>query len=377
MATLHEFIREHTEEILADWERFARTLPMTELMDVAALRDHAKEMLGVIASDLETKQTSGEQHEKAQGKADAHAGGPPSTAAQEHGAARALSGFTMAAMLSELRALRASVIGLWTRQKRQFVAADMTDMTRFNEAIDQAIAESVTQYGEEIAQTKDRFLAILGHDLRNPLGAIIVSAGFMRELDELGEPHRHLIARIESSALRMNAMVSDLLDYTRTALGGEGIPIIRGAVDARRVVEDVAAEVAARYPRNMVTVQADGDLHGQWDAARLSQMLTNLLGNAVQHGTPETPITVRATGSAEAVAIAVHNDGPPIPSGDMAHIFSADWRASNGNKPADDGHLGLGLFIVHRIVDAHLGKIDVHSTRSDGTTFTVHLPRAA
>jgi signal transduction histidine kinase len=377
MATFPQFIREHLDEILAEWETFARTLPMTELMDVSALRDHAREMLRVIARDLETAQTSGQQHEKAQGRADAGVSGPPSTAAQQHGAARAMSGFTMAAMLSELRALRASVIRSWTRQKSEFVAEDMTDMTRFNEAIDQAIAESVTQYGEEIGETKDRFLAILGHDLRNPLGAIIMSAGFMRELDELEEPHRSLIARIESSAQRMNAMVSDLLDFTRSALAGEGIPIVRGAVDAKRVLEDVAAEVAARYPRSTVTVRANGDLHGEWDGARLSQMLSNLLGNAVQHGAPETPITVTATGSPQEVSIAVHNDGPPIPSGELEHLFLADRRASNGIKPADDGHLGLGLFIVHRIVDAHLGQIDVRSTRADGTTFTVHLPRAA
>jgi signal transduction histidine kinase len=377
MATFPQFIREHTEEILAEWETFARTLPMTKTMDVAALRDHAKDMLGVIARDLETKQTSGEQFEKAQGKSDADDRGPPATAAQEHGAARAVSGFTIADMLSELRALRASVIRLWARQKDHFVVADMTDMTRFNEAIDQAIAESVTQYSENIGQSKERFLAILGHDLRTPLSAIIMSASFMREMNELAEPHRHLVARIESSARRMNDMVSDLLDYTRSSFGNEGIPISRADVDAKRVVEDVAAEVAARYPASTLKVETDGDLRGQWDGSRLAQMLSNLVGNAVQHGMEKTPITVTANGSRDEVVIAVHNEGAPIATADIEQIFKAGGTGSNGYSTPDDNHLGLGLFIVDRIVAAHRGTIDVRSSKTDGTTFTVRLPRAA
>src|ERR1043165_7976317 len=103
MPRLAQFIRAHAEEILTEWEIFARTLPMAESMDIAALRDHAKEMLGCIARDLETPQTAGEQTDKSEGKSDAREGGAPTTAAQEHGAARAESGFTIAQMLSELR----------------------------------------------------------------------------------------------------------------------------------------------------------------------------------------------------------------------------------------------------------------------------------
>src|SRR5579862_5329093 len=130
MTRLHEFLREHTEQILAEWETFARAVPKTESMDVNALRDHAKAMLLVIARDLETAQTAGEQTEKGKGRSDAVESGPPSTAAQEHGAARAVSGFTIAQMLSELRALRASVIRLWTKHDPQLAATDLEDMTR-------------------------------------------------------------------------------------------------------------------------------------------------------------------------------------------------------------------------------------------------------
>jgi signal transduction histidine kinase len=377
MTRLPRFIREHTDEILADWEAFARTLPMAESMNVAALRDHAKEMLGVIARDLETAQTAGEQSAKAEGKSDAGELGPPSTAAQEHGAARAASGFTIAQMLSELRALRASVIRLWTAETLQLAATDLEDMTRFNEAIDQAIAESVTQYSEEIGQSRERFLAVLGHDLRNPLGAIITSSSFMLELDELAERDRALVRGIASSARRMNQMVSDLLDFAQTSFGGEGIPIARAPMDVGRMIQDVVSEVTARYRTRHVNVETDGDLRGQWDCARLTQVLTNLVVNAVQHGTEQAPIMVAAHGAPAEVVISVRNEGLVIPREDLAQIFRPGTRAGGSDTAQDDGHLGLGLFIVDRIVAAHGGTVDVRSTNDNGTTFSVHLPRAA
>jgi signal transduction histidine kinase len=372
---LARFIRENTEAILVEWDAFARTLPMAAEMDMVALRDHAKEMLCVIARDLETPETPREQVDKAEGKADAVEGGPPSTAAQEHGASRAVSGFTIGQILSELRAMRASVIRLWTKQNPQCPATELEDMIRFNEAIDQAIAESITQYSEEIGQTKDRFLAILGHDLRNPLGAIITSAQFMRESHELAEPHNTLVTRIERSARRMNEMVGDLLDYTRTTFGGD-IPITRAEMDVAKMIQDVVSEVRARYPTSVVRVETRGELHGQWDCARLTQALTNLVTNAVQHGAAESPIKVEAQGTSDEVVISVQNKGPVISAGDVGQMFKAGQQGETANANADE-HLGLGLFIVDRIVAAHRGTIDVRSTSEEGTTFTVHLPRAA
>ena len=373
MAKLSHFIRDNTEQILVEWETFARGLPMAGSMDIAALRDHAKEMLGVIARDLEVPQTGGEQADKAKGKSDADERGPPTTAAQEHGAARAGSGFTVAQMLSELRALRASVIRLWTKQQREVAVGDLQDMTRFNEAIDQAIAESITQYSEDIGQSKERFLAILGHDLRTPLGAILMSASFMLETGDLAEPHLTLVSRIARSARRMNHMVGDLLDFTRTSFGDD-IPIVREEMDARKMIDDVVAEVAASYPNSTLQIESSGDVRGHWDCHRLSQVLTNLIGNAVQHGADKSPIKVAARGATNEVVISVQNEGPVIPKDQVGQIFLA------GTKAAPDGardgqHLGLGLYIVDKIVAAHGGSIDVRSSKKQGTTFSVHLPR--
>jgi signal transduction histidine kinase len=373
MPRLSQFIREHVEEILSEWETFARALPMGGAMDIGALRDHAKEMLGVIAKDLDTPQTSAEQAEKAKGKSDAP-DAPTPTAAQWHGAGRAESGFTVGQMVSEFRALRASLVRLWTRQLRDAGPSDLEDMIRFNEAIDQAIAESITRYTADIDQSKERFLAILGHDLRSPLSAIVTSSAFMVDAGELREPNLTLVARIASSARRMDQMVADLLDFTRTRFG-DSIPVVRADTDVRKILHDVVTEVAASYPTSTLQVETAGDLRGQWDAARLTQAITNLVANAVHHGSDKSPVKVAAHGERNEIVISVHNEGPVIPEKDLAQLFEA-MKHARGDGARDRRHLGLGLYIVDKIVAAHGGAIDVRSSRDDGTNFTVHLPRA-
>ena len=375
MSRLSTFIRENTEPILEEWDTFARSLPMAAEMDFDALRDHAREMLQVIASDLETPQSAKEQTDKAQGGSDAPKNDQrkESTAAQEHGAGRAVHGFNIGQMVSEFRALRASVIRLWSRTLRQADLNDLADLTRFNEAIDQAIAESVVRYTGDIGESKERFLAILAHDLRNPLGAIITSTKFMLDNGELEEPNRTLVLRVGTSARRMNQMVLDLLDFTRTRFG-DSIPIVRSEVDARKVVHDVVAEVAATYPNARVRVETSGDLHGSWDGDRLTQALINLIANAAQHGSDKAPIMVEAHGHDREVEILVQNEGPEIPADQVGQIFEAMKHTGKGSS-RDRRHLGLGLYIVDKIVDAHGGSIDVKSSKQEGTTFTVRLPR--
>lgn len=363
---------------MAEWETFARRLGATTAsMDIAALRDHASEMLTVIAADLETPQTEREQRRKATGDAPAGAG-DALTPAQEHGADRADRGFSIEEMVSEYRALRASVIRLWMEGCETLVATDVKDMMRFNEAIDQALAESVARYTADLEESREMFIAILGHDLRTPLGAIITSSSFMLETAELREPHLTLTARISSSSLRMERMIGDLLDLTLSRLGG-GIPVEPAAMDVETVVRDVVGELAAVHAGRTVEVDVSGDVHGTWDAGRLTQVMTNLLSNALEHGNPETPVTVAVKGRRKEVAIAIHNDGVPIAPGMLGRIFDPMKRRQgrDGRRPDTTPHLGLGLYIAERIVSAHGGTIDVVSAASEGTTFTVHLPREA
>ena len=374
---LADFIVAGREAILAEWEAFARTCtPASGAMDIVALRDHANEMLTVIAADLRTPQGDHAQWEKSKGNADADHPGAP-TAAEEHGAGRAESGFTVEQMVSEYRALRASVIRLWTRARGELGPADIDDLTRFNEAIDQSLAESISRYTEDLDHSKETFLAILGHDLRTPLGAVITSARFMLDTQDLKEPTLTLTSRIASSSTRMLQMVGDLLDFTRSRLGG-GIPVVRADMSMAKVVHDVADELAAAHPDRTLQVDTRGAQRGEWDCARISQALTNLVGNALEHGSPGSVVRVDVEGDDDEITIAVHNRGAAIPPEQLNGIFNPmkpreAGVGTGGGGPA--GHLGLGLYIAERIVNAHHGRIEVESSEERGTTFTIHLPR--
>jgi signal transduction histidine kinase len=373
---LADFIEQNLEPILTEWVKFAATCGIAGgLMDPVALRDHAKEMLENIVEDLRTPQTDAEQVAKSKGDTDSS--GSADTAAEVHGAGRAEDGFTVAEMVSEYRALRASVIRLWTRAEGTLTGSDLEDLMRFNEAIDQALAESIERYTTDLDRSKEMFVAILGHDLRTPIGAVIMASQFMLETGELAEPHLTLATRIARSARRMNQMVADLLDFTRGRLGS-GVPIVPGEMDLAREVSNAVEEIKAAHPEAVVRVEASGDLHGSWDCARIGQVLANLLGNSVQHGSPGSPIEVVVRGEPEEAVVRVHNHGPAIPRSDLKGLFSPFKRLGRGKTPDNtSSSLGLGLYIADRIVSAHGGRIDVESSNEKGTAFTIHLPRNA
>lgn len=372
---LSEFIESNREPILVEWEAFARTCtPASGIMNIAELRDHANEMLTVIAADLETPQGGRAQAEKSKGNAPDT--GPGVTAAEEHGAGRAESGFTVEQMISEYRALRASVIRLWIKSQGDITGDEVDDLTRFNEAIDQSLAESVVRYTKDLDESKELFLAILGHDLRTPLGAIFTSSRFMLDTGDLKEPHLTLTSRIASSSTRMVNLVGDLLDFTRSRLGG-GIPVVRAKVNLGKVAHDVVDELRAAYPAREIRLDARGALDGRWDGARLSQALTNLVGNALEHGSDGREVTVDVQGDDEQVVVAVHNSGAAIPRDQLARLFNP-MKATEPGRNRSGGsaaNLGLGLYIAERIVNAHGGRIEVESSDAKGTTFRVSLPR--
>lgn len=371
---LADFIETNSESILREWVAFADTCAPARTMDLAGLRDHAMQMLGNIVVDLRTPQSRSEQMTKSRGNARADPN-QANTAAEDHGAGRAESGFTLEEMVSEYRALRASVIRLWTEASGSLTAEHLDDLMRFNEAIDQALAESVTRYTVDLDHSKEMFIAILGHDLRTPLGAVIMSSQLMLESSELDEPDASLADGIARSAMRMNEMVGDLLDLTSSRLGS-GIPIEREEMDMARTAQDAIDEMAAAHPESRLELKVSGDLQGRWDSPRISQVLSNLLANAVQHGIANMPINVTLRGEAEDVVLKVHNSGPAIPISELHGLFKPLKRLKSG-QPATRGsnNLGLGLYIAERIVTAHEGHIDVHSTLDGGTTFTVRLPR--
>jgi len=369
---LSQFIAEASVRIIAEWEIFARgCLPAANTMDLDERRDHIAGMLTAISEDLETEQTKREQRKKAHGNEDAPE--DSHTASTAHGSERAASGYTAVQMVSEFRALRASVLRLWTEAQSEFNRANLDEITRFNEAIDQLLAESMTRYGQDVERLKDVFLGVLGHDLRNPLGAIMMSATLIMTKEGPEWEHSRTAARILTSGTRMEGLIGDLLDFTRARLGA-GIPLTRSDVDLAAECRKTVDEIAAFHPGCNVSFQATGDLRGRWDSARIAQALSNLLGNAIQHGAKHRPIGVTLRGEAERVVLSVHNEGRPIPKRHLNDIFNPFRQLDPEHATSN---VGLGLYIVEAIVTAHGGTVDVESSGDVGTTFTIRLPRVA
>ena len=371
---LPDFIRQHVDRIVDEWEQFASTItPAAEHMDKVALRDHAKVILLAAARDMTTAQTSSEQMAKAKGE------GPEKTpsldeAGASHGELRHTVGFDLVQMRSEFRHLRACVIRLWVDSLASPDIAYFQDMIRFNEAIDEALAESTAAYAEQVNRSRDIFLAILGHDLRAPLQAVSMSTELLLRKAKLEGDALTCAVNIKHGARHMAAMVGDLLELVRSRLG-KSLPIERAPMDLADAAHAAIAEACAGNPECDPTVHVKGDTRGAWDAGRVSQLLQNLIGNALQHGLNKRDVTVTLTGEPDTVRLTVHNYGAPIPEEAIGTIFDPLVRSADEQLGQPSTSLGLGLFIVKEVVDAHGGTIEVSSSEADGTLFTVVLPR--
>ncbi|WP_321863547.1 sensor histidine kinase [Burkholderia cenocepacia] len=370
---LSDFIVRNMEPILVQWEAFAATLlPAARHMSSHGLRDHAREILTAVAKDIATPQTREAQHEKSQGRApepvDAR-----ETAAQTHAVLRAQRGFNINQLAAEYRALRASVLRLWI-DACQPGLPDMDDMIRFNEAIDQALAESVAFFTEQVEQARNLFLGMLSHDMRTPLQTIQLTASYLAALNA-GEEVSAAAARLIRSGGRMQGLLDDLCDFNRTQLG-LGINIVPRHIDLAHVLANVVDELRAAHPDREITVDMRGDLRGEWDDQRMQQLLSNLVDNAVKYGAPDTPVRVVAATAGADVVVEVGNSGPAIDPRTLDRIFDPLERGEDdrSRRAGDDAGLGLGLFIANVIAKAHRGRIDARSDQTE-TVFAVRLPR--
>jgi signal transduction histidine kinase len=227
--------------------------------------------------------------------------------------------------------------------------------------------------GEASAQRaireRDRHIGVLGHDLRNPLAAIRMGLQLLLQSQTVAGRDRGRVVRMVGTADRMHDMIRDLLDFTRTSVGG--FPHRPVATDLRRLCDAAVDELRAVHPERTITVEVSGDLTGVWDPDRLKQALLNLLGNAIDHG-GNGPVGIRIEGAGQDVVLSVHNDGEPIPASVLPVLFEP-FRRGDGSPHG----LGLGLYIVSEIVRSHGGAIEVRSTASEGTTFVSRWPRNA
>lgn len=220
---------------------------------------------------------------------------------------------------------------------------------------------------------QQRLLGIVGHDIRNPLSAISLSALALLEQENLPPAHQRPLQRIASSADRIEKLVATLLDYTRVQFN-QPLPIQREAVCLDALAERVCDEVRGAYPQAQVQLTVTGDTCGEWDPGRVMQVMGNLLTNALRHGSSGAPVRMRCQAAEDSVVLEVHNEGAPIPDAVRVHLFRP-FRGGAEARPQARQGLGLGLYIVREIVTAHGGTVTFESTAEHGTTFTVRLPR--
>ncbi|MBZ4420494.1 PAS domain-containing protein [Myxococcus sp. RHST-1-4] len=229
---------------------------------------------------------------------------------------------------------------------------------------------------QQAVDFREQLLAVLGHDLRNPLNAIGASAFQLSRAQEWGPPERRAVDRIRKATARMGRMINDILDFARSRLGG-GIPVSRQRMNMAEVCQAALEELQVSHPERQLVFESHGDTWGEWDSDRVTQVLGNLVANAIQHGQEGVPVRTTVRGEPEEVVLEVHNQGEPIPAELMPRIFDPFKVHAAAKDPAKKTRsLGLGLYIVSQIAGVHGGRVEVRSTAREGTTFTVHWPRA-
>ena len=230
-------------------------------------------------------------------------------------------------------------------------------------------AEESERELRKVAEFREMFIGILGHDLRNPLGSIVMSAAAQLRHGHLDEQDAESAARIIRGSQRMTRMINQLLDLTRARLGG-GMPLEPKPTDLREVCRNVVEEFEATLQLEM-----KGDVTGTWDPDRLAEALSNLAGNAVDYARPGTAVIVSAHPDGAEVVVEIQNQGEPIAADVLPFIFEPFRRARQGEK-SKAGNLGLGLYIAKQIVLSHGGTLDVDSA-GGLTPFVMRLPRCA
>lgn len=395
---LCKFIQENMEAILQEWELFARSLPPGMDLDVDALRDHARQILETIADDMGQAQTGEESERRSKGK-----GGTKKLAleyAQQHASTRLEEGFDINQLVSEYRALRASVIRLWGRQGHSTANGDLDDLTRFNEEIDQALTYSVRQYSQQVDQTrqtilselresderhralahallegdqrKDEFLATLAHELRNPLSPIQTGIEILRLTESLSSAAQEPLHMMERQMQHLVRLVDDLLDISRINQGKVTLRLEK--VDLRGTINKAVEATASYLYAGNRQVKIDLPPHPlvvNGDAVRLVQIVGNLLSNAGKHTDENGHIRIVAERDGQHARIRVLDDGIGIAPDKLGNLFQMFMQVDVTRREG----LGIGLALVRNLVELHGGTVEAASEGlGTGSEFVVCLP---
>jgi signal transduction histidine kinase len=366
---LADFIERYSETIVESAIGFAKSIDLGKPLDDAELCDHLPEIIAAIAVDLRTPQNRDEEIRKSEGRAPATKGWR--AAAASHALNRAQSGYSIAHLVSEYRALRASVLRAWV-ESPDWDSRSHQDITRFNEAIDEAVAEAVSHYEDEVERWRNIFLAILGHELRSPLSAIVMTAQIIAR--QAGDaPIATAASRLIRSGEHMRELLDKLLVYNRTQLG-MGLDIDKGDVDLAKECMEEIEMLQASMPRSRIHFRSPESLRGMFDSGRVREALANLVANAQKYGAREGEISVDLRAEGRSAVLAVQNVGEDIPPQILPLLFDPLRRSGVCSTESERSSLGLGLFIVDQIAKAHGGTVQAESTNGR-TTFKMDLPR--
>jgi signal transduction histidine kinase len=372
---LSRFISHNIDAILVNWVAFAREqAPAAANLDEVALLDHGRLILEEIAADMRRPQGEDERQAKSEGGS-VIASQSSDVPSRSHARQREKQGFEVEQLVAEYRALRATVLRLWASASNDEQVQDLEDVTRFNEAVDQAIAESLKVFVAEVNRSRDLFLGILGHDLRGPLSTISTCVAVQVRARPNDSRQAAIILR---SVAQMKALLDDMVEYTRHRLGSE-LAIDPSCLQLDQFARNTLDEIEALSRGHVLELEAQGDMQGEWDARRLHQALSNLVFNAMKYGVRSAPIRVSLDGKRkDELVLGVQNSGRPIPPHLMARLFDPLVREGGEDAGADSqvagANLGLGLYVVREIAKAHGGTVTV--TSDDALTrFELRLPR--
>lgn len=367
-----EFIRLNVDAIASEWAAVGKPTPPGERLSIQDRIGQCKAMLARIAADMEGGGGSEQSCESGLGGVEPREG---DRAAGGYGAARQREGLDLAQVAMEFRALRTNVLERWRRcPGRDLDVGDAVQSQRFNEGVDQALAESIDGYCANAGSSRDMLLGALGHGLRGPLMAISLSG---RSLSKPGMPddaRARAGGNIERAVKEMSRLIADLLDYT-SARVGPGIAVDPSRCDLGAICRLGFEDARAIHPERAFALRMPEELWWWCDGARVAQALANLLDNAARCGDAGTPVTLSACRAGLEAVLCVHNHCDPISEGDQRCMFDpmelpAASAARDGRERAS---VGLGLYIAREIAASHGGRLWVESAAS-GTSFSIALP---
>ncbi len=350
------------KEILAEWEKNVR-----EKVNAAAqlqrpvLTDTVPSFLDNLAESLS------EEHPRTIAT-------ESTTIAEEHGSERArLSRYGPDQLITEYQLLRDVVLN----KLQAVVSLTEGDRITIQKSFDQAVCDAMTAFFLVHSQIREKFVAGLGHDLRNPLGAakmsaelILLSLNDEAYQGEIFEDLRKLAQRIVNNAKRADRMIQDMLDASVIQIG-EKVPLKVGEWEILAIVKDVITDLNRKEQERIHLVGSP--VWGHWDGEALRRSVENLLSNAMKYGDSETPVTIRVNALAGRMILSVHNLGAEIPAEEQEVLFQA-FRRSQAAKASGKKGWGIGLALVRGVAEGHGGSIAVDSLRGRGTTFSIDIP---